>query len=79
MKRLALAAVAMSVACTASDRGGAPSATADLAITRVNVVDVESGRALPDHTVLIEGNQIVGVGQPGNVMRNARSPVGRRK
>ena len=54
--------LAMSVACTASDRGGAPSATADLAITRVNVVDVESGRALPDHTVLIEGNQIVGVG-----------------
>jgi len=62
MKRLVLAVV-MSIACTPSERGGTPAATADLAITRVNVVNVESGRVLPDHTVLIEGNQIVRVGR----------------
>lgn len=66
MKRLLLAVV-MSVACTASEQGGTPVVTADLAITRVNVVDVEAGRALPNRTVLIEGNQIVRVGRSEEV------------
>ena len=37
-------------------------ADADLAITRVAVIDVERGRVVPDQSVLIKGNRIVAVG-----------------
>jgi imidazolonepropionase-like amidohydrolase len=40
---------------------------ADLAITRVNVVDVTAGRLLPDQTVLIAGGRIVSVMPAGEV------------
>jgi hypothetical protein len=46
-------------ACAAAPQGSA--ADADLAITRVSVVDVERGRVLPDQVVLIKGNRIVAV------------------
>lgn len=38
-----------------------------IAIRGVTVVDVETGRLRPDHTVLIEQNRIAAVGARGNV------------
>ena len=43
------------VSCATATR---PAPTADLAVTRVNVVDVERGRILADRTVLVRGNRI---------------------
>jgi hypothetical protein len=48
-----------SVTGCASSQRTVPSVDADVAITRVSVVDVESGRVLRDHTVAIKGDRIV--------------------
>jgi imidazolonepropionase-like amidohydrolase len=42
-----------------------PPAPAELAITNANVVDVERGRLLPDHTVLVRGGRIMSVSPSG--------------
>ena len=46
--------------CAASSQG-TPPVDADVAITRVGVIDVERGAVVPDQTVLIKANRIVDV------------------
>lgn len=60
------------MAACASARTGSGPVPADLVITHVHVVDVKSGRVLPEQTVLIAGNRIV---QLGHASR-ARIPKG---
>lgn len=73
--RLALALALLGYAACASTPCPQPAAEqADLAFTRVNVIDVESGRVLPSHTVLIAGNRIRAVGPSAKV----RVPAGAR-
>jgi imidazolonepropionase-like amidohydrolase len=38
-----------------------------VAVTSVNLVDVETGQIIPDTTVVIQGDQIVSVGNPANI------------
>lgn len=52
------------VGCAAATQGGPPP-DADLAITRVNVVDVARGRAVADQVVWISGNRITGITRAG--------------
>jgi imidazolonepropionase-like amidohydrolase len=62
MKHLSLlVGVAFSGTAVAQDRP----APVDLAITHANVVDVESGRLLRDHTVLVRGGRIASVSPSG--------------
>jgi parallel beta-helix repeat protein len=49
-------------ACVSLPQGGSITEPVSLAFTRVNVVAVESGRVLPEQTVLIAGNRIAAVG-----------------
>jgi imidazolonepropionase-like amidohydrolase len=49
-------------------RSGSAPVAADLAFTYVNVVDVASGRVLPEQTVLIGGNRIAAVAPAGSVV-----------
>ena len=44
-----------------------PPLDADLAITRVSVVDVERGTIVPEQTVLVKGNRIVDVGDASRI------------
>lgn len=55
------------VAACASVRTSSTPIAADLALTHVAVVDVESGRVLPGQTVLIAGNRIQAVGSSTHV------------
>jgi hypothetical protein len=55
--------------CAAGSQG-TPPVDADLAITRVSVVDVERGAIVADQTVLVKGNRIVDVG-PASRVRTA--------
>lgn len=55
-----VAVLAVLTACASTQRA-AQVTDADLAITRVTVVDVENGRLVPDQTVVIKGERIVGV------------------
>lgn len=71
MAALQLVLLAAGCAVVPIDR---PPAAADLAFTHVTVVDVEDGRLLPDHTVLIAGDRITQV-VPTRV---ARVPAGAR-
>jgi hypothetical protein len=67
VKRLPLfLLLGLQIAC-ASGRTSSRFVGADLAFTHVNVVDVESGRVLPGHTVLIAGNRIQVVGPSASV------------
>lgn len=59
MKRLLLLLMLASVVGCAARTG--PALPADLAITHAAVVDVETGRVLPDRTILIRGEHIVEV------------------
>jgi len=70
LSSLVLLGLALSSAAGAQDRP----AHAELAITHANVVDVESGRVLSDHTVLVRGGRIVSVAPSGQgrVPRRAR-------
>jgi imidazolonepropionase-like amidohydrolase len=70
LSSLVLLGLAFSSAAVAQNR---PAPT-DLALTHANVVDVESGRLLPDHTVLVRGGRIVSVAPSGQrrVPRRAR-------
>jgi imidazolonepropionase-like amidohydrolase len=71
VNRLTLLLLLVFVACARAPSGSAPVA-AHLAFTHVHVVDVESGRVLSDHTVLIAGNRIQAVGPSTHV----RVPAG---
>ncbi|MEO6444007.1 MAG: amidohydrolase family protein [Gemmatimonadaceae bacterium] len=51
----------LSAACARSRSGTPKAEPAAIALTGVTVVDVESGRLLPDRTVLVRGNRIVDV------------------
>ncbi|MGH7711360.1 MAG: amidohydrolase family protein, partial [Gemmatimonadaceae bacterium] len=67
MKRLLQIFVAgLLAACASTPRRG-PVIEADLVITHVAVVDVERGRLLPDHAVLIKGDRIVAVAPTAKV------------
>lgn len=57
MRRSVLATLTVLIACQSS-----PPTEADLAITGAAVIDVATGEALPDRTVLVEGDRIVAVG-----------------
>src|SRR5690606_13785457 len=46
-----------------------------LAITRVTVIDVETGERLPDQTVLVEGDRITAVGRSSEVAVPAGASV----
>ena len=73
--RLALPlALLLCAACASTPRIRSAAEQADLAFIRVNVVDVESGRVLPEQTVLIAGNRIRAVGPSAHT----RVPVGAR-
>ncbi|MFN2317445.1 MAG: amidohydrolase family protein [Gemmatimonadales bacterium] len=67
MNRLLLLLLLALVGGCAPVRSGSVPVAADLALTHVNVVDVESGRVLPDQTVLIAGNRIQAVGPSSKV------------
>ena len=69
----ALAALAAPAASRADAQTPA-AASPPLAVTRVNVVDVEGGRVLPDQTVLVAGNRIQAVGPSART----RIPAGAR-
>ena len=62
-------AVALSGCATATQ--GTPPVDADLAITRVSVVDVQRGAIVPDQTVLVKGNRIVDVGPASRIRAGA--------
>ncbi len=64
---------ALVAACAPARTGSAPG-PARLALTHVSVVDVETGRLLPDHMVLIAGNRITQV----SPSRQTRVPAGAR-
>jgi hypothetical protein len=51
--------------CAPAIQGGGLAPAADLAITRVAVVDVEQGRVAADQTVLIQGDRVVAVEPAG--------------
>jgi imidazolonepropionase-like amidohydrolase len=53
----------------------------ELVFTRVTVIDVRAGRALPDRSVVVSGDRIIEVGAPGAVStsRRARFVDGRGK
>jgi imidazolonepropionase-like amidohydrolase len=53
--------VLLGLAFSSAAAGAQDSPVADLAITHANVMDVESGRLLRDHTVLVRGGRIVSV------------------
>ena len=44
-----------------------------IALTHVDIVDVERGQVLSDHTVVISGNRIVAVGPRAVIPKNART------
>lgn len=76
MKRL-LCLLSLSIAaaaCGAPASGPSPVAAADLALTHVTVVDVQSGALRADQTVLVRGSRIAWVGPAGE----ARIPSGTR-
>jgi imidazolonepropionase-like amidohydrolase len=60
--RLVLASAALLAGAAGVDAQPAPRRDPVAAITRVAVVDVERGRVLPDHTVLVRDGRIVDVG-----------------
>ena len=64
--RLALALL-LCAACAPVQRAEPVPKAPSLAFTHVNVVDVESGRVLPEQTVLIAGNRIQSVGPSARV------------
>jgi imidazolonepropionase-like amidohydrolase len=41
--------------------------TESVAVTSVNLIDVETGQIIPNTTVVIQGDQIVSVGNPANI------------
>ena len=57
---LAMCVTGVLAGCASTPRGG-PVIDADLAITHVAIVDVERGRLLTDHAVLVKGDRIVAV------------------
>jgi imidazolonepropionase-like amidohydrolase len=71
---LLLVLLAVMAGCVPARNGSAPVA-ADLAFTRVNVVDVEDGRVLADQTVLIAGNRIAAVAPAGSVAISSGTQV----
>jgi hypothetical protein len=76
MKRF-LGPLALSLAaaaCGVPASGPAPATPADLALTHVTVVDVESGALRADQTVLVRGSRITWAGPAGE----ARVPAGAR-
>lgn len=77
---LSLVVATVHLGCAAAPRGG-PLSEADLAITRVAVVDVERGRVIPNQTILIKGNRILGVSNAREVRlaSTARVIEGRNK
>src|SRR5688572_20787461 len=66
--------LALLSAC-ASARSGPEPRSAELAIIHATVVDVESGRTLPDHTVLMSGDRIVRVGPAADATTPAGAQV----
>lgn len=67
MSRFLLLVLLPCAACAPIQRAEPTSDAPGLAFTHVNVVDVESGRVLPDKTVLIAGNRIATVGRAADV------------
>jgi imidazolonepropionase-like amidohydrolase len=59
---LALAVTAFSAVAAVAAFGCVPAPPADLAITRVSMVDVEGGRLLEDQTILVRDGRIASVG-----------------
>ena len=75
MKRLsALLALCLAAACGAPASAPTPGSGAELALTHVTVVDVESGALRADQTVLVRGSRIAWAGPAGE----ARVPAGAR-
>ena len=68
-------ALLLSSACASTQRTQSPAEPTDLAFTRVNIIDVESGRVLPEQTVLIAGNRIQSVGPSAMVPVPSRAQV----
>jgi hypothetical protein len=64
-----------------SELGAMQAPDADLAITRVAVVDVESGRVIPDQTVLVRSGRVVAIesGAPARLRAGVRAIDGRGK
>ena len=69
MRNQLLSVLPLLAGCAAASQV-TPPLDADLAITRVTVVDVERGALVPDQTVLVKGNRIVEVG-PASRIRTA--------
>lgn len=67
--------------CAVSVRNELPPARADLALTHVEVVDVESGQLLRDQTLLIDGDRITQMGASPDIRvpTSARTIDGRGK
>lgn len=65
--RFAALALLLCAACIPNRSGEQVQYNADLALTRLNLVDVENGRVLPEHTVLIAGDRIEAVGPSARV------------
>jgi hypothetical protein len=70
----ALLLTGLLAACAYSTRGGPP-IDADLAITRVSVVDVERGRLFPDHTVAIKAGRIIAMAPAARVVVTSSARV----
>ncbi len=67
MSRILALVLVLCAACNPVERAELPPDGSSLAFTRVNVVDVESARVLPNQTVLIAGNRIQAVGSSARV------------
>lgn len=72
MNRLSLLLLLSLPSCATAAR---PVPGADLAFTSVNVVDVESGKILPDQTVLVRGNRIAALAPAADVKVPASARV----
>ena len=67
MRRAFATALFLFAACAPVQRAEPVPEAPSLAFTQVNVVDVESGRVLPEQTVLIAGNRIQALGPSSRV------------